>query len=55
MANEKGHLIKVPPSAAATWFANIASAMTAPISAKTSPNQGVRERTEPLTMLAFRA
>lgn len=55
MANEKGHLIKAPPRVAAARFVNIASAMTAPISAKTPPNQGVRERTEPLITLAFRA
>jgi hypothetical protein len=53
MANGKGHLIKVPPSAAATRFVNNASAMTGPISAKTPPKQGVRERTEPLKILTF--
>jgi len=53
MANEKGH--PVPPSAAATRFVNIASAMTAAISAKTPPNQGVRDLTEPFKIAAFRA
>jgi hypothetical protein len=54
MANEKGHLVKVRPRPVATRLVNT-RAMTAPISAKTPPKEGVRERTEPLKILAFRA
>jgi hypothetical protein len=49
MANEKGHLIS------AAGRRGVAIAMTALISAKTPPNQGVREQTELLKILAFRA
>jgi len=55
MANEKGHLIRVPPSAAAARFVNIAGAMAEAISAKTPPKQGVRDLTGPLKIAAFRA